>query len=101
MVVAAGREMCLGKREDAVPEISLRLSGSPMVAFTPASRRRWMLDHSIDVPDTRAPQDARALATAAAETARAMRTDLARNWAPRPPTTPHVATDHAASSVTR
>ena len=72
MVVAAGREMCLGKREDAVPEISLRLSGSPMVAFTPASRRRWMLDHSIDVPDTRAPQDARALATAAAETARAM-----------------------------
>ena len=48
----------------------VRLSGSPMVAFTPASRRRWELDRSIDVPDTRAPQDTLAMAAAAADPAR-------------------------------
>jgi hypothetical protein len=55
-----------------MPEASERLVGAPMVAFTPASRPRWVLDRSIDVPDTRAPRDARALAAAAAEAERAI-----------------------------
>jgi hypothetical protein len=53
-------------------ERPVRLSGSAMIAFTPAGRRRWELDRSIDVPDTRAARDARALDDAAAETARAV-----------------------------